>query len=463
MKKGLLVINSLLAITLLAGCRGRGREGNSGSTSGNDNSNSSGQVSNSASVSNSGSAVSNSSSKSKANTTILIYMCGSNLESDYADQNQGLASGDISEILSVNGQPSDVNIVIETGGSQKWSSTHGINSNKLGRYHIENKKLVKDSELAKANMGLTSTFQSFLEYGLTNFPAEKTGVILWNHGGAMSGACADENYNDDALLNGEVKAALSGAFSKLNRTEKLEWIGYDCCLMQVQDVAETNSQYFNYMVASQESESGYGWDYDNWVDDLYAKKSTEQILTTIVDSFIEDNGGPNISSYEEDGETYDADQTLSWLKLSNMSSYKTAFENLATQLKNKITSSNKSNWNSLVKSAKCFGGDGYYSTFGVVDVKDFVNKLAANNTFKPDVTYTNAVLTALNNLVGYSVAQRGAGNAYGLSLYYDFDGEADHSTYYASSETNFTNWKYIVDTYCDSSGGWGGWGGYGGY
>ena len=47
--------------------------------------------------------------------TILIYMCGADLESG-----SGLASMDLDEILSVDNQPDDMNIVIETGGSKKW-------------------------------------------------------------------------------------------------------------------------------------------------------------------------------------------------------------------------------------------------------------------------------------------------------------------------------------------------------
>ena len=200
--------------------------------------------------------------------TIMIYMCGSDLEST-----NKLATSDIKEILSKSGQPDDVNIIIETGGAKSWATTYGISKSSLERWHVENRKLVKDASITKANMGLTSTFQSFLEWGLTEYPAEKTGVILWNHGGAMRGVCYDENYSDDNLLNSEVKTALANAFTKTGQNEKLEFIGYDACLMQVQDVAEFNSQYFNYMIASQESESGYGWDYDTWVDDLYTYKS----------------------------------------------------------------------------------------------------------------------------------------------------------------------------------------------
>ena len=368
----------------------------------------------------------------KAAWTIMIYICGADLESQ-----NSLATSDLKEILSVSNQPNDVNILIQTGGASKWSTTYGINKNYLQRYHVANKKLVLDSNVSKANMGLTSTFESFLEWGLTSYPADKTGVIMWNHGGAMRGVCYDENYSDDSLLNSEVSSALSQAFTKTGRTEKLEFIGYDACLMNVQDVAEFNSHYFNYMIASEESESGYGWDYDTWVDDLYAKKSTTTILKAIVDGFIADNGGVSSSSN---------DQTLSYLNLSKMAAYKTAWENMAAQLKNKLTSSNKSSFISLVKNCKHYG-DSYYTYYGIFDAKDFLNKLSSNSTFNPGSTYTSAALTAFNNLVEYSSCGKGAGNSNGMCMFYSVASTCYKSTYYSSTETNFSTWRSLVSTY----------------
>ena len=62
--------------------------------------------------------------------TIMIYMCGSNLESDY-----GEATANIAEMLSVNIDSSKMNLIIETGGSTKWKN-YGISNSKLSRYHI---------------------------------------------------------------------------------------------------------------------------------------------------------------------------------------------------------------------------------------------------------------------------------------------------------------------------------------
>ncbi len=377
--------------------------------------------------------------------TILIYMCGADLESE-----SGLATSDIKEILSVSNQPSDVNIVIETGGAKSWSlsSTYlsgatKIDSSKLSRWHVANKKLVFDESLTYASMGASSTLQSFVEYGIREYPAEKTGVIFWNHGGAMYGCCYDEKKNDDSLVNSEMKEAFSNALFNTG-SSKLEFVGYDTCLTQVQDIAEFNSNYFNYMIASEEAEAGEGWDYDTWVDDLYAKKETSTILTAIVDGFITDNGGASSTR---------SDQTLSWLDLTAMPAYKTAFENFASALKTKLSNSGVSkstfaSWMSKNVKAFCTDSDEDEKYYCLFDVKDMINDLSSSS-YNPGSSYLDAVDSAFSNLVKYSVAQKGAGNAYGLGCIY-----CQASTYssyiksaYTAGETNFSNWLSFCKTY----------------
>ena len=368
--------------------------------------------------------------------TVLLYICGADLESE-----SGLATSDLKEILSVAGQPDDVNIVIQTGGAKSWNSTYGISASYNQRYHVANKKLVSDNSKVYSSyksMGLSSTLQDFLTWGIQEYPADKMGLILWNHGGGLAGVCYDEKKSDDSLLNNEVVTAVSGAFSATS-TSKFEFIGYDACLMQTMEVAEFNSQYFNYQVASQESESGYGWDYDTWVDDLYAKKSSETIFTAIVDGFITDNGGVNGTGGYYQGTYYPADQTLSFLDLRQMEGFKTAWEAMAAQVKSKITSSNKSTFKNIVKNTKYFAGSDY-TYFALFDCYNFLDKVTANSTFNPGSSYISDVKTAIGNLIKYnSVQKEGAADAHGLSFYFG-------STYNSSTYSHFTNWVSIVST-----------------
>ena len=411
--------------------------------------------------------------------TVLIYMCGANLESDYANvmdtdhdgtidwYGWGLATMDIMEILQVPNKPDDINIVIETGGANAWTNNtntqypdysanysdgYDINASKLQRHHVNSSgKIELDQTLSSyTSMALSSTLQGFLEYGLNNYPAEKTALILWNHGGGLRGVCFDEKRNSgqDGLTADEVATAVSNALNNTGHAgEKLEWIGYDACLMAVQDIADVNSQYFNYMVASEQTESGEGWDYDTWVDDLYAYKNTPQILTAICDGFVDSNNyyydayghvqyNPNYSGN---------DQTLAYYDLSKMDAYRTAWENMANQLKTKV-SSNSNGFNNLIDTCQTYGDD-YAYAYGLVDAKDFLNKLESNSTFNPGSSYMSAVKNAFTQLVPHSAKGAGAGNSNGLCMYWTIHSYTSYYNTYSSSTTRFTNWCYLVSNY----------------
>ena len=402
--------------------------------------------------------------------TVLIYMCGSTLETESANKyvqgmpysRCGLATCDIREIIDVPNKPDDVNIVIETGGAQTWTTNangkysdgYSISNQYIQRHHVENGKIVLDEgqdKIKNEYMGKQSVLESFLEYGFNNYPADKTALILWNHGGGMQGACFNDTASgycvSDGLLGKEVVGAVSSAMSNCGLTgQKLEWIGYDACMMQIQDLAEQYSPYFKYMLGSQELESGTGWDYDTWLDDLYAGKSTEAILKAAVDGFINDNGGVN-DSYN--------DQTLSYLNLEYAASYKDAWEEFALALRNdNVVANNRTEFNELIYSTKKFSdytSEGiYYSGNGLSDAKDFINKFKSsdfNSNGKYDTKLQN-IIDEHAKLVGYSSCGKGAGNAYGLSMFWAIEKDTkDNNPYTAGTDTNFVNWSYLSNTY----------------
>lgn len=389
--------------------------------------------------------------------TIMIYMCGSDLESE-----NGLASSDIDEMLKVKNQPDDVNIIIETGGSKSWTNT-SISASNLGRFHIENRELVSDGTVSKASMGKTSTLTAFLNWGFENYPAQKVGLIFWNHGGGIGGVCSDENYSGDTLLSSETSAAFASTFAANDIEDKLEFVGYDACLMQLQDVATFNSEYFNYMVTSEETETGYGWDYDTWVDNLYSYDSTVNILKAICDGFI-------TSTDSQYGGHSNNDQTLSVLDLSKMYDYYEAFEDVASAIFSKAKA-NLDNFISVVTQAKhyadmyiesdyysyytgtlhmptswfSYAGQGYYLMQGVwlygqLDAYDVLTKIASSSDYSAYTSLINTAKTALTNLVLYNKIGGAAGQSHGLALFGVMSRYCDD---YPSSETHFTNWRNI--------------------
>ena len=356
-------------------------------------------------------------------TTVMIYMCGADLESQ-----NGLATSDLNEILAVNNQPTDVNIVIQTGGAKSWSKS-GISASKSQRWEVRNKQMVKVKEEGKKNMGLQTTLQDFVTWGLTNYPAEKYGLIMWNHGGAMDGCCFDEQYSNDSITADEMYNAVKNARASVGMSDKLDWVTYDACLMAVQDVAEYNSYNFKYMLSSQESEGGYGYDYDAWLPTLYSNPSvnTATLLEKIGQTFL-----------DEEKRLGEYDQTQSVLDLSKMSAYKEAFESFASSL-NSVIGTNSTKTKTLgnaIYSAQKYGGDGSQYQFDVYDARSALNKIVSKSDFSSLSSSANTLISKLNDMVVYE-SHGTQTTGCGLCIFCPI---ISNWGYGSSTKSNFSNW-----------------------
>ena len=184
--------------------------------------------------------------------TILIYMCGSDLESNFSS-----ASLNINEILK-NETDEKNNIIIEAGGAKAWRH-HNINSNKLSRFEVSNHELKLIEELDNSSMGSSETFTDFLSFGLENYGAKNMGVIIWNHGDGINGISYDENYNYDGLTINELRDSFNSVSCLI--PEGFNLIGFDACLMANYETINAISDYTKYIIASEIREPIGGWNY----------------------------------------------------------------------------------------------------------------------------------------------------------------------------------------------------------
>ena len=115
-----------------------------------------------------------------------------------------------------------------------------------------------------------NTLLNFMNFAKENYPAEKYALIMWDHGGgAVSGFGQDQNASkNDHLFIDEIKQALD------NFGTKLEFVGFDACLMANMETAYALKDSANYLVASEELEPGTGWNYKKVINQL--SKDTSQ-------------------------------------------------------------------------------------------------------------------------------------------------------------------------------------------
>ncbi len=217
--------------------------------------------------------------KNKDTMTILVYMCGADLESE-----NGMASSDLKEM--VNASLSDkVNVLVYTGGARKWKNN--VVSARVNQiYRIKKgslERLVEND--GKDSMTSPKTLSRFIQYGAQNFPANRMVLIFWDHGGgSVSGYGYDERYSQGQTMT---LAGINEALA--NGGVKFDFIGFDTCLMSTVENGLMLESYADYMIASEESEPGVGWYYTNWLNKVSknTSMSTVEIGKTIVDDFVE--------------------------------------------------------------------------------------------------------------------------------------------------------------------------------
>ena len=221
--------------------------------------------------------------------TVMVYMNGSDLES-----NAGEATEDISEMLE-SGIGENINVIIQTMGTKEWQN-YGISSDTAQTYKIENGNLalIRDN-LGQLDCTSKSTLSEFIGFCKNNYPAERYIFLFWDHGGGpVYGFGYDEWQSEEESLT---IAEMAAAFSE-HKDVHFDIIGMDCCIMANLETCYALTPFCKYSVLSEDFESGMGWSYSRWMKDFENNPgiSTPLLGKTIVDDIIE----ANENSYEGD-------------------------------------------------------------------------------------------------------------------------------------------------------------------
>jgi len=231
-----------------------------------------------------------------ADWLIMVYLAGdNNLDSAGLKdvwEMQTVGSSDKLKIAVLMDRWSEA---VQHGNIEPWKSARRflvLPQSELGaeRYSWD-PALSTCEELGELNMGDPRTLRGFVSWALKKYPARKTLLVLWNHGGGWRSAMQravrlsrgtthdpsipgiemlsrgiawDDSSGKDFLEMREVRGALE-AF------DKLSIVGADACLMGMLEVAYELRNRADYLVASEELEPGDGWPYDRILKPLAAQ------------------------------------------------------------------------------------------------------------------------------------------------------------------------------------------------
>ena len=215
---------------------------------------------------------------SQDTVTVMVYMCGTDLES-----RSGMGTADLNEMTAakIGGR---VNVIVYTGGCSRWQNRSV--SNRVNQiYQVKDGGLVCLKEDAgDKSMTDPGTLTEFIRWCGENYPANRNELIFWDHGGgSVSGYGYDEKYPKSGSMT---LAGIKQALSESGMT--FDFIGFDACLMATLENALMLSDYADYMIASEETEPGLGWYYTDWLTALSENPSmpTVEIGKQIADDFV---------------------------------------------------------------------------------------------------------------------------------------------------------------------------------
>lgn len=323
--------------------------------------------------------------------TIMVYMVGSNLETEY-----GLASLDIAEMINSSYDLDNIDLLIYTGGAKEWQ-TPEISSEDHGVYHITADGIEKVKSFEKDKMGQSSTLSRFLNYAYNNYRAEMYGLILWDHGGGpINGYGSDEFYKFDSLTLAEIKQAIDDSpFSR----EQLEFMGFDACLMSSVEVANTVSGYAKYLVSSEENEPGSGWDY-SFLEAVKPGDDGKTIGKTVADYFA--------NYYKK---LYIDGITIAVMDLDRIDKVETEMNNLFAKLNANMDTD--FSYISRSRSSSKELGRTIDGSFDLIDLYDFTDKLPSKYSEEKE-----SLKSALQDAIIYFNTD--INGAHGLSMYFPY-------------------------------------------
>ncbi|MGN9867013.1 clostripain-related cysteine peptidase [Bacillus swezeyi] len=234
--------------------------------------------------------------KKKDDYTILVYMIGSDMESDFQ-----MASDDIKEMMDA-GSSSNINVVLQTGGAKKWANP-SIKHTTNQRWKVDHQNLKLLDEIGNQNMDSPSSLSDFITWGVKKYPAKKYVLIFWGHGlGSVDGYGGDENFGNKKMKISELQSGMKQAFAKTNK--KFDLIGFDNCKMAGIETAYALKDFGTYLLASVDYTNQNGWDYTRALQAVHDQPeiSPKELAEEIAQGYVKQS--------KENGETEDLQQSL---------------------------------------------------------------------------------------------------------------------------------------------------------
>jgi Clostripain family len=187
--------------------------------------------------------------------TFLVFINGHNNLSPYADMNI--------KDMERTGSTDRLNMLVEWGSMESPLTRRLYIEKSTDPTRVTSPVLM---EMPNYDMGDVKNLVEFVKWGITNYPAKKYFVAVWNHGSGWAKRSMftplDISFDDhtgNAITTEQLGQGMAEIHQLLGRP--IDIYGSDACLMQMIEVAGEMKGHVRYFVGSQDLEPAEGWPY----------------------------------------------------------------------------------------------------------------------------------------------------------------------------------------------------------
>lgn len=350
-------------------------------------------------------------STAAAKWSVSAYMCADNdLEAaglvDVGEMNAATLSSDVTVLYQIDRAEG------YSTAEGDWTNTcQGVITQATGAAH----STAVTNFLPETNMGAVGTLTSFINWSTSTSDATSKALILWDHGGGVSGCCWDEGSGDAHLSVQDISTAIESS-----TVGHLNLVAFDCCLMGILDQAYVLRNDADVMVASEDNIPQDGYEYTSLLTSFSqsSDQTTQGLARTMVTTYD--------ASYSET-------VTLSALDLTKVDELVSAMRNFDTV------------WDASGLSASLLSQaeNATLRYADNIDLADFMTNVADLSTSATVDAAAQLVITAVGDMV---ISSCGGSGASGLTIYMPDAADTSYLTGVGASLLAATGWN---DIYAD--------------
>lgn len=212
--------------------------------------------------------------------TIMVYLAADNDLEQYALK-------DLNEMESAT-LANGVRVVVMVDRHDGYSTLDGDwKDTRRGLIRQDNNlssvtSLTSANSVGELDTGSPTTLTDFINWSASNYRADNYGLVVWDHGGGLSGTSWDFTSNRSNLSVAETTNAIANSV-----LEEVDFLGFDTCLQGMIEQAVDVREVADFVVASQDLEPGDGWDYSRWLSTFAtnANPTKEDLATAAVNAY----------------------------------------------------------------------------------------------------------------------------------------------------------------------------------